>query len=156
QLPRRGRSPGITSSRSGRFVKTRCEIRASVDNKTAGGGAIGTHGVSQERAHAKIALVFREEVGRLTAAPVPMRGDFDEAEDLVQEALLAALEHWPQEGIPARPGAWLMTTARRKAIDRWRREAHYQELLARLAVEPAQPPGEPDDRLRLIFTCCHP
>lgn len=106
--------------------------------------------------HAAIARVFREEVGRLTGALVRTLGDFDEAEDLVQEALLAALEHWPQQGIPARPGAWLMTTARRKAIDRWRRRVHYQELLARIAIEPGQPSGEPDDRLRLIFTCCHP
>ena len=85
-----------------------------------------------------------------------MLGDFDEAEDLVQEALLAALEHWSQEGIPDRPGAWLMTAARRKAIDRWRRQARYQELLSRIAVEHDDAPGEPDDRLRLIFTCCHP
>jgi RNA polymerase sigma-70 factor (ECF subfamily) len=107
-------------------------------------------------AHAAIARVFREEAGRLTGALVRMLGDFDEAEDLVQEALLAALEHWSQEGIPDRPGAWLMTAARRKAIDRWRRQARYQELLSRIAVERDDTPGEPDDRLRLIFTCCHP
>jgi RNA polymerase sigma-70 factor (ECF subfamily) len=106
--------------------------------------------------HAAIARVFREEAGRLTGALVRMLGDFDEAEDLVQEALLAALEHWSQEGIPDRPGAWLMTAARRKAIDRWRRRARYQELLSRVAVERDDTPGEPDDRLRLIFTCCHP
>ncbi len=92
----------------------------------------------------------------MTGALVRMLGDFDEAEDLVQEALLAALEHWSQQGIPDRPGAWLMTAARRKAIDRWRRQARYQELLSRLAVERDDIPGEPDDRLRLIFTCCHP
>ncbi len=106
--------------------------------------------------HAAIARVFREEAGRLTGALVRMLGDFDEAEDLVQEALLAALEHWSQEGIPDRPGAWLMTASRRKAIDRWRRRARYQELLSRVAVERDDTPGEPDDRLRLIFTCCHP
>jgi RNA polymerase sigma-70 factor (ECF subfamily) len=106
--------------------------------------------------HAAIARVFREEAGRLTGALVRILNDFDEAEDLVQETLLVALEHWPSEGIPARPGAWLMTAARRKAIDRWRRRSLYQELLSRIAAEPGAPPGEPDDRLRLIFTCCHP
>jgi RNA polymerase sigma factor (sigma-70 family) len=106
--------------------------------------------------HAAIARVFREEAGQLTGALVGILGDFDEAEDLVQEALLEGLEHWPRDGIPGRPGAWLMTAARRKAIDRWRRRAHYQGLLTRLAVEPDPPLGEPDDRLRLIFTCCHP
>ena len=103
-----------------------------------------------------IARVFREEAGRLTGALVRLLGDFDAAEDLVQEAMLSALEHWPVDGIPDRPGAWLMTTARRKAIDRWRRQARYQDLLARLAPEAVDAPAEPDDRLRLIFTCCHP
>ncbi len=106
--------------------------------------------------HAAIARVFREEAGRLTGALVRFLGDFDEAEDLVQETLLAALEHWPTEGIPARPGVWLMTAARRKAIDRWRRQARYQEVLSRVASEPDEAPGELDDRLRLMFTCCHP
>ena len=106
--------------------------------------------------HAAIARVFREEAGRLSGALVRAVGDFDEAEDLVQDALLAALEDWPLRGIPDRPGAWLMTAARRKAIDRWRREARYQTILSRIATEPPDPPREPDDRLRLIFTCCHP
>ena len=106
--------------------------------------------------HAAIAHVFREEAGRLTGALVRLLANFDEAEDLVQEALLAALEHWPREGIPDRPGAWLLTAARRRAIDRWRRRAHYEELLSRVTVEPGDVPREPDDRLRLIFTCCHP
>ena len=106
--------------------------------------------------NAAIARVFREEAGRLVGALVRTLGDFDEAEDLVQEALLAALEHWPSEGIPEKPGAWLMTAARRKAIDRWRRWSRYQELLAAISVEPPAASGEPDDRLRLIFTCCHP
>ena len=106
--------------------------------------------------HAAIAHVFREEAGRLTGALVRLLANFDEAEDLVQEALLAALEHWPREGIPDRPGAWLMTAARRRAIDRWRRRAHYEELLSRIALEPGDEPREADERLRLIFTCCHP
>jgi len=107
-----------------------------------------------------IAEVFRDEAGRLTAALVRLLGDFDLAEDLVQDALVAALEHWPTEGIPHRPGAWLVTTARRKAVDRWRREARYRERVPLLDVAPlpaaAQEEVEVDDRLRLLFICCHP
>jgi len=75
----------------------------------------------------------------------------------VQDALVAALEHWPREGIPENPGAWLMTTARRKGIDRLRREARYRDKLALLQEEamPA-PTSHGDDRLELIFACCHP
>jgi len=120
-----------------------------VDSQGPGRGAVAA-------THAAIVRVVREETGRLTGALVRALGNFDDAEDLVQDALLAALQHWPSEGIPDRPGAWLLTAARRKAIDRWRRESRYQELLARAFVEPDGPPGEPDDRLRLIFTCCHP
>ena len=69
---------------------------------------------------------------------------------------MEALEHWPREGIPERPGAWLLTTARRKGLDRLRREARYQEKLQLLATVSAPPSREADDRLRLIFTCCHP
>jgi RNA polymerase sigma factor (sigma-70 family) len=110
---------------------------------------------SSATTQAVIARIFREETGRVTAALVRAIGDFDEAEDLVQDALLAALEQWPAAGIPGKPGAWLMTVARRRAIDRWRRRTHYQELLRQLPTEPTDS-GEPDDRLRLIFTCCHP
>jgi RNA polymerase sigma-70 factor (ECF subfamily) len=108
-------------------------------------------------ADAALTRVFREEAGHLTATLVRLLGDFDQAEDLVQDALLAALEHWSREGIPDRPGAWLLTAARRKAIDRWRREARYAGKLALLeqAAAPDAPPAE-DDRLRLIFTCCNP
>jgi len=85
-------------------------------------------------------------------------GDFDLAEELVQDAIVEALEHWPRDGLPERPGAWLMATARRKAIDRARREARGREKLAQLAASepPASAGYEPEDRLRLIFTCCHP
>lgn len=100
--------------------------------------------------------VFRDEAGRLTASLVRLLGDFDLAEELVQDALLAALEHWPAEGIPERPGAWLMTTARRKAVDRWRREQRHREKVALLESAPMPAGAEVDDRLRLIFTCCHP
>jgi RNA polymerase sigma-70 factor (ECF subfamily) len=108
-----------------------------------------------DSARSALADVFRDEAGRLTAALVRRLGEFDLAEELVQDSLLVALEHWPREGVPDRPGAWLMTTARRLAVDRWRRQQRYQEKLALLlAAEPDVP--EVDDRLRLIFTCCHP
>ena len=84
-------------------------------------------------------------------------GDFDLAEELVQEALLEAVEHWPADGIPQKPGAWLLTTARRKAADRFRRQARYREKLVQLEGEGmGVDTAEGDDRLRLIFTCCHP
>ena len=70
--------------------------------------------------------------------------------------MVEALEHWPDEGIPDRPGAWLLTTARRKGLDRVRREARYREKLELIIAIPQTPAGELDDRLRLIFTCCHP
>jgi RNA polymerase sigma-70 factor (ECF subfamily) len=75
----------------------------------------------------------------------------------VQESVVEALEHWPTEGIPHNPGAWLLTTARRKALDRLRRAAKYQEKLSLLVGSSmGEVRGETDDRLRLIFTCCHP
>src|SRR5438093_82248 len=105
-----------------------------------------------------VAAVFHEEAGRLTAALVKGLGDFDLAEECVQDALVSALEHWPREGIPNNPGAWLMTTARRKGIDRLRREKRYQEKLAELEEPSMSTPSTalPDERLELIFTCCHP
>jgi RNA polymerase sigma-70 factor (ECF subfamily) len=105
---------------------------------------------------AAIGEIVREEAGRLTATLMRLLGDFDLAEELVQDALVAALEHWPRSGLPARPGAWLLTTARRKAIDRWRREEDYRTKLRLLEAMPHTVPGEADDRLRLIFICCHP
>src|SRR5215471_2354500 len=88
---------------------------------------------------------------------VRVLGNFDIAEEVVQDSLVAALERWPQQGIPDNPGAWLMTTARRRAIDLLRRDRRYVEKVALL--ERSTLPGdssETDDRLRLIFTCCHP
>ena len=88
---------------------------------------------------------------------VRVLGNFDIAEEVVQDSLVAALERWPEQGIPANPGAWLMTTARRRAIDLLRRDKRYSEKVALLerSTLPFEP-GEADDRLRLIFTCCHP
>ncbi len=114
---------------------------------------------------ASVAAVFREEHGRLLAALVRRFGDLDLAEEVTSEAVEAALAHWPVDGVPPKPGAWLMTTARRKAVDRLRRDKAYAARLAILQVEadragpvPAVEPGAdlPDERLRLFFTCAHP
>jgi len=101
----------------------------------------------------QLATVVRQHAGQLAAALMRVTGDFATAEDLVQDAVLAALQHWPAEGIPDRPDAWLFTVARRRALDGFRRADNYRAKLAQLQwpVQPAE-----DDRLRLIFTCCHP
>ena len=100
--------------------------------------------------------MFREEAGRLTASLVRLLGDFDLAEEMVADAVVEAMVRWPIHGMPDRPGAWLLTTARHKAIDRIRRESRYREKLTLIAALPESTTREPDDRLRLIFTCCHP
>jgi RNA polymerase sigma factor (sigma-70 family) len=100
-----------------------------------------------------VAKAFREEAAGITAALVRLLGDFALAEEAVQDALVVALEHWPVEGVPDRPGAWLFTVARRKALDKLRRDSVYREKLMQVEWPAVQ---EPDDRLRLIFTCCHP
>ena len=110
----------------------------------------------QQASYAMLERVFREEAGRLTASLVRHLGDFDLAEELVSEAVVEALERWPRDGAPERPGAWLLTTARHKGLDRLRREARYRQKLELLAALPESPDAEPDDRLRLIFMCCHP
>jgi RNA polymerase sigma-70 factor (ECF subfamily) len=111
--------------------------------------------------------VFREESGRILASLIRVCRDFDLAEEALQEALAVALDRWPREGPPSNPAAWITTTARRKAIDRLRRDRTFAEkreqlegdpTLAVLAgeAEPAPMTDLQDDRLRLIFTCCHP
>ena len=118
-----------------------------------------------EPLHARVAEVFRQEYARVVSSVARIVRDLDAAEEVVQEAFALALEHWPAGGVPARPGAWLLTAARRRALDRLRRarragaqaEALARELEA--GVEPfdvTDPATIPDDRLRLIFTCCHP
>ena len=92
-------------------------------------------------------------MGALTRA----LGDFDVAEEAVQDALVEAVARWPVEGVPERPAAWLQTTARNRAIDRLRREARGREKLAIVAADPLRGmQAEPDERLRLLFLCCHP
>jgi RNA polymerase sigma-70 factor (ECF subfamily) len=104
-------------------------------------------------AYGELARVVREHAGSLAGSLVHLIGDFATAEDLVQDAVLAALKHWPLEGVPERPDAWLFTVARRRGLDILRREGNYRAKLEQLQW-PVQP--DPDDRLRLIFTCCHP
>ena len=113
---------------------------------------------------ARLAEVLREERSRLVGALVRILGDWDAAEELVQDAAVAALEHWGSDGIPVNAGAWLMTTARRRAVDRLRRRTRYRERMAQLTAEASEmdrptPTGGvmgADDRLSLLFTCCHP
>jgi RNA polymerase sigma factor (sigma-70 family) len=103
--------------------------------------------------HAELARVVREHAGQLAVSLMQVTGDFAAAEDLVQDAIVAALRRWPTEGIPERPDAWLFTVARNRGLDVLRRERNYRHKLAQLQW-PVQP--DPDERLRLIFTCCHP
>jgi RNA polymerase sigma-70 factor (ECF subfamily) len=108
-----------------------------------------------------IGRIFREESGRSVAALIAFCGDIDVAEDAVQEAFAIALRRWPDVGVPPNPGGWITTTARKRAIDRLRRDARGRDLLGEVAAL-AEPDGPeeggtvPDDRLRLVFTCCHP
>jgi RNA polymerase sigma-70 factor (ECF subfamily) len=83
-------------------------------------------------------------------------GDFDLAEESVQEAVLEALDHWPRDGVPERPDAWLAAVAHRKALDRIRRHARYRAKLELIESRPVEGYGDPEDRLRLMFVCCHP
>jgi RNA polymerase sigma-70 factor (ECF subfamily) len=113
----------------------------------------------------RIEEIFREEHGRILATLIRLLGDFDVAEEALQEAFAVALEQWPGGGTPANPVAWLVSTGRHKAIDRLRRGARlvqkqeeiarHFELSAPLSADDEETPV-PEDRLRLIFTCCHP
>jgi RNA polymerase sigma-70 factor (ECF subfamily) len=114
--------------------------------------------------------IFREESGRIIASLIRgCGGDFDLAEEAMQEAFAVAVQRWPVDGVPHNPGAWITTAARRKAIDRLRRDQVLATKQQQLAVETAleepgpedtamldEPADQIDDRLRLIFTCCHP
>ena len=116
-------------------------------------------------ANAAVDAVYRSEWGRIVATLIRLVRDFDVAEEAAQEAFVAAVDQWPVSGVPEFPRAWIIQTARHKAIDRIRRRVRFAEQLdaytaagASLTVEaPEFDPGDiPDDRLRLIFTCCHP
>ncbi|AIJ25349.1 RNA polymerase sigma factor [Amycolatopsis methanolica] len=109
----------------------------------------------------EIARVFREEYGRAVAVLVRVFGDIDVAEEAVQDAFTTAVRRWPEDGIPPSPAGWIITTARNRAVDRLRREAIRDDRQARAALlhardEPVEEGAVPDERLRLIFTCCHP
>jgi RNA polymerase sigma-70 factor (ECF subfamily) len=109
----------------------------------------------------EIERVFREEYGRAVAVLVRVFGDIDIAEEAVQEAFTAAVQRWPSSGLPPSPAGWIITTARNRAIDRLRREAsredrHAQAALLHARGVEAEEGAVRDDRLRLIFTCCHP
>jgi RNA polymerase sigma-70 factor (ECF subfamily) len=112
-----------------------------------------------EQATAAVERIYREDYGRILATLIRTFGDFDLAEDALQEALITAAEHWPEEGMPSNPPAWVALAARRKALDRLRRDQVHSKLRNRVereqqgeaAMEPSHP-----DLLRLIFTCCHP
>jgi len=128
--------------------------------------------VTSAGAAGSVEAVFREERGRLLGLLVRQFGDLDLAEDAASDAIEAALERWPADGVPTTPLAWLLTTARRKAVDRLRRDKAYAARLAIMQIEAQQhvttAPGMtgqdiadaheefPDERLRLFFTCCHP
>jgi len=110
---------------------------------------------------ADVGKVFREEYGRAVAVLVRHFGDIDLAEDAVQDAFTTAVQRWPSTGIPPSPAGWIITTARNRAIDRLRRESSRVERHAQAAVLLSNEPSHeedavPDDRLRLMFTCCHP
>ena len=114
---------------------------------------------------AAVAEAFRQEWGRVVAALIGMTGDWDLAEECAQDAFAQALKTWPRDGVPRRPGAWLTTVARNRALDRLRRGAAEAVKLREVATlartdDPGladdDESGIPDDRLRLMFTCCHP
>jgi RNA polymerase sigma-70 factor (ECF subfamily) len=105
-----------------------------------------------------VAQAFRDEWGQVVATLIRVTGDWDLAEECAQDAFAAAVQHWPRDGVPRRPGAWLTTTARNRATDRLRRDAVGAAKLREVAAMSYDEPEDefPDDRLRLMFTCCHP
>jgi RNA polymerase sigma-70 factor (ECF subfamily) len=143
-------------------------VWASRIDRTAAGG-IDSGGklslVAHVDADAAVAAVYRSDWGRIVATLIRLVGDFDLAEETAQEAFATAVDQWRSDGVPAFPRAWLIQTARHKAIDRLRRRARFEDRrdastmaeTAEAVDAPAFDPGEiPDDQLRLIFTCCHP
>ncbi|HEY4584030.1 MAG TPA: sigma-70 family RNA polymerase sigma factor, partial [Acidimicrobiia bacterium] len=106
--------------------------------------------------------IFREESGKAVATLIRLFRDIDVAEEAVQEAFVVATERWPKTGLPPNPGGWIVTTARNRAIDRLRRESTREDRHAQALLLHAESESDPiegplsDDRLRLVFTCCHP
>src|SRR5437867_2990266 len=115
---------------------------------------------------AGIEQFYRDEFGRVLATVIRLVGDFHAAEEAVQEAFAIALDRWPRDGSPANPRAWLVSTARHKAIDALRRAGRFEEIRGELRritevsrdfdIPDQADAAVPDERLRLIFTCCHP
>jgi len=127
---------------------------------------VGQDGAAAE-VRARVDAVYREDSRRVHATLIRLLGDFDLAEEAVHDAFMAALERWPSDGVPANPRGWLVSAGRFKAIDRLRRRARSDVTIASLAAQldaslTTEPPpeldddGVADDRLRLVFTCCHP
>src|SRR5574341_1482289 len=120
---------------------------------------------SAQRARETVEAVYRAESRRVLATLIRLLGDFDAAEEALHDAFAAAVEQWARDGVPANPRAWLVSTGRFKAIDGMRRRARYDESLTELAkqleatttdAKEQNDESVEDDRLRLIFTCCHP
>src|SRR5579859_6834921 len=159
--PPRGRRPSTGRSRCGRSCERACERigkhRASAyATGEPRGGLMSAAGVREA-----IAQAHHEEWARVVASLTRRFGDLDLAEEAAAEAFATAVERWPSDGVPPSPGAWLTTTANRKAIDRIRRENKRddkQKEAQRLQDDDSPEPPDPidDERLRLIFTCCHP
>src|SRR5204862_4451632 len=132
--------------------RSRCALSWTRPRTEAGVGAIDSSSIDR---------VFRQEYGRAVAVLVRAFGDVDVAEEAVQDAFAAAVQRWPASGPPPSPAGWIITTARNRAIDRLRREAsradrHAQAALLHARDEPPEEGPVRDERLRLIFTCCHP
>jgi RNA polymerase sigma-70 factor, ECF subfamily len=122
-------------------------------------GAARGHATGRGQRLTPLEQLFREEHGRVLATLIGVLGDFDLAEDALQEAVAVALERWPRDGVPANPAGWLVTVARNRAIDRIRRDRTLRqktELLVPTDTEPMDDTAIPDERLSLVFACCHP
>jgi RNA polymerase sigma-70 factor, ECF subfamily len=127
-------------------------------------GSLSSELQAVDQAHDVVERVFRAESRRVLATLIRVLGDFELAEDALQDAFTAAVEQWPRDGVPRNPRAWLVSAGRFKAIDRVRRRARFDTKVEQLArqIEASEDPIElddravPDDRLRLVFTCCHP
>ncbi len=138
-------------------------MTVATKGETPCGSATPVRGRTYLRSPVDLERVFREESGRILASLIRLVGDFDRAEEAMQEAFAVAAARWPADGVPASPRAWIVGTARHKALDRLRRERVFADKAALLRDEEAVEPGSfdapdelPDDRLRLFFTCSHP